>query len=80
MDAILAGRTAVLTARHPGAELAGFCRRHGLVLVRIISSHAARTTGWPAADPDAGWIDLHLAGDRRPAGLRALRSWGPTRR
>ena len=72
LDAILAGRTAVLTARRPDAGLADFCRRHGLVLVRISSSHAAGTPGRPAADPDAGWINVRLAGERRPADLRAL--------
>ena len=72
LDAILAGRTAVLTARRPDAWLVDFCRRHGLVLVRISSSHAAGTPGRPAADPNAGWIDVRLAGERRPAGLRAL--------
>ena len=72
LDAILAGRTAVLTARRPDAGLVDFCRQHGLVLVRISSSHATGTPGIPAADPDAGWIDVRLAGDRRPAGLRAL--------
>ena len=72
LDAILAGRTAVLTARRPDAALVDFCRRHGLVLVRISSSHATGTPGRPAADPDAGWIDVRLAGQRRPAGLRAL--------
>ena len=72
LDAILAGRTAVLTARRPDAGLVDFCRRHGLVLVRISSSHAAGTTGRPAADLDAGWIDVRLAGERRSAGLRAL--------
>jgi 3-(3-hydroxy-phenyl)propionate hydroxylase len=71
LDAILTGRTAVLTARRPDAGLVDFCRRHGLVLVRISSSHAAGTPGRPAADPDAGWIDVRLAGER-PAGLRAL--------
>jgi hypothetical protein len=72
LDAILAGRTAVLTARRPDAGLVDFCRQHGLVLVQISSSHAAGTTGRPAADPDAGWIDVRLAGERRPAGPRAL--------
>jgi 3-(3-hydroxy-phenyl)propionate hydroxylase len=72
LDAILAGRTAVLTARRPDAGLVDFCRRHGLVLVRISSSHAAGTTGRAAADLDAGWIDVRLVGERRPAGLRAL--------
>ena len=72
LDAILAGRTAVLTARRPDAGLVDFCRRHGLVLVRISSSHAAGTTGRPFAGPDGGWIHVRLAGERRPAGLRAL--------
>ena len=77
LDTILAGRTAVLTARRPDAGLVDFCRRHGLVLVRI-SSTARRTgtPGRPAADPDAGWIDVRLAGERRPAGLRALAALG----
>ena len=80
LDAILAGRTAVLIARRPDAGLVDFCRQHGLVLVRIISSHAAGTTGRPAADPDADWIDVRLAGERRPPACGPWRSWGPTRR
>ena len=74
LDAILAGRSAVLTARQPDAELADHCRRHGLVLVRISG------TGTPpqaVADPDASWIDLRLADDGPPAvpqALTALRS------
>ncbi len=72
LDTILAGRTAVLTARRPDPALTDFCRRHGLVLVRISSTHAAGTTGLPAAGPDAGWIDVHLASDGRPADPRAL--------
>ena len=72
LDAILAGRTAVLTARRPDAGLGDFCRRHGLVLVRISSSHAAGTPGRPAADPDAGWINVRLADGALPAGMRAL--------
>jgi 3-(3-hydroxy-phenyl)propionate hydroxylase len=67
LDAVLAGRTAVLTARHPDAELVNQCRRHGLVLVRI-----SNAPGRPAAGPDAGWIDVRLAGDDRAAGLQAL--------
>ena len=78
LDAILAGRTAVLTARRPDAGLADFCRRHGLVLVRISSSHAAGTA-WHRRGPDAGWIDVRLAGDA-PARRPARPESGPTRR
>ena len=73
LDAILAGRTAVLTARRPDSELAGFCRRHGLLLVRISSTTPGTgTPGRLGADPDAGWIDVYLASDERPAGLQVL--------
>jgi len=74
LDTILAGRTAILTARQPDAELADHCRRHGLVLVRISGIGTPPRAG---ADPDADWIDIRLAGDRRPAvppALTALRS------
>ena len=71
LDAILAGRPAVLTARHPDAGLAGFCRRHGLVLARISAPGTGMPPG-PGARQDAGWIDVRLAGDAAPAGLRAL--------
>ena len=71
LDAILAGRPAVLTARRPSAGLAGFCRRHGLVLVRI-SAPGTGTPPGPDAQQDADWIDVRLADDAAPAGLRAL--------
>jgi 3-(3-hydroxy-phenyl)propionate hydroxylase len=67
LDAILAGRTTVLTARRPDAGLADYCRRHDLVLVRISDA-----PGRAGADPDADWIDVRLAGDARAAGLQAL--------
>ena len=70
LDTILAGRAAVLTAQRPGTDLVDFCRRHGLILVRI--SSAPGPEGRPGADPDAGWIDVRLAGDARPARLQAL--------
>jgi 3-(3-hydroxy-phenyl)propionate hydroxylase len=71
LDAILAGRPAVLTARRPDAGLAGFCRRHGLVLARI-STPGTGTPAGPGAGEDADWIDVRLAGDAPPAGMRAL--------
>jgi 3-(3-hydroxy-phenyl)propionate hydroxylase len=69
LDAILAGRPAVLTARRPDAALAGFCRQHGLVLIRISTSGGTEP---PSTTQDAGWIDVRLPGDAAPAGLRAL--------
>ncbi len=74
LDTILAARPAVLTARQPDAELADHCRRHGLALVRISGTGTPPRAG---ADPDAGWIDVRLTGDGRPAvpqALTALRS------
>ncbi len=68
LDAVLAGRTAVLTGRRPEAGLVDFCGRHGLVLVRI----GACRTGLPSTGQDAGWIDVRLTGDRPPADLQAL--------
>ena len=67
LDAVLAGRPAVLTARRPGAGLADFCRRHGLVLARI----STPGTEPPGTQHDAGWLDVRLADDE-PAGLHAL--------
>src|SRR6202035_4575150 len=52
LDAILAGRPAVLTARRPDAGLADFCRRHGLVLARI-SAPGTGTPPGPGAQQDA---------------------------
>ena len=70
LDTILAGRAAVLTARRPEARLVDYCRRHGLVLVRI--SSAPGPEGRPGAAPDAGWIDVPLA-ENGPSGCpRAL--------
>src|SRR5205807_1260569 len=44
---------------------------NGLVLVRI-SAPGTGTPPGPGAQPDAGRIDVRLAGDATPAGLRAL--------
>ena len=72
LDPVLAGRAAVLTARRPDAGLVDFCRRHGLVLVRISSTSGTGTPAGPGAREDADWIDVRLAGDAPPAGMRAL--------
>jgi 3-(3-hydroxy-phenyl)propionate hydroxylase len=73
LDAILAGRAAVLTARRPGSELADFCRRHNLVLARVSSATSA--AGPPAhagADPAADWINIRLASDEPAPSLHGL--------
>jgi 3-(3-hydroxy-phenyl)propionate hydroxylase len=68
LDTILAGRPAVLTTRQPDPALTEFCRRRGLVLARI----STPGTEPPGTERGAGWIDVRLAGDAPPAGLRAL--------
>ena len=66
LDAILAGRTAVLTARRPDAGLVDFCRRHGLVLVRISSLRDRNTRPHRARTP-AGSTSVSPATARPPA-------------
>jgi 3-(3-hydroxy-phenyl)propionate hydroxylase len=73
LDTVLRGRPAVLTARQPSTELAGYCRQHRLLLVRVSgppgeSGNASRS-GAPAGN---GWTDIRLVGDREPVVLRAL--------
>jgi 3-(3-hydroxy-phenyl)propionate hydroxylase len=72
LDAILAGRTAVLTARRPSPALTGFCRRHGLALVRISSTPGTQAPGGPGTHQDSEWTDVRLANGTPPAGMRAL--------
>ena len=72
LDTVLAGRTAVLTARRPDLALMGFCRRHGLVLIRITSAPATGGPVPPGTEEDGGWVDVRVASAGQPGGLRAL--------
>ena len=71
LDAILAGRPAVLTARRPDAGLAGFCRRHGLVLARISAPGTGTPPDRAPSRTPAGSTSVSPA-THAPAGLRAL--------
>jgi hypothetical protein len=82
LDAVLAGRAAVLTARPPDPALIGFCRRHGLALIRISSAPGTRRAGtrrpgtrrpgWSESQQDGGWTDVRLTSDGQPGGLGTL--------
>jgi hypothetical protein len=74
LDTVLQGRTAVLTARKPAADLAGLCRRRHLLLIMVRSAPEAGNFAL-AMDADAAagdWINVRLGADGAPAGLRAL--------
>ena len=65
LDTVLKGRTAVLTAGQPGAELVDLCRRHRLLLIKVSTAAPAANTG-QAAQPStaaSGWLDVHLVAD-----------------
>jgi 3-(3-hydroxy-phenyl)propionate hydroxylase len=72
LDAILADRSAVLTARRTDADLVDFCRRNGLVLVRISSTPVSATPAGPGVEEDTGWTEIRLTDDAPPAAMRAL--------
>jgi 3-(3-hydroxy-phenyl)propionate hydroxylase len=78
LDAVLAGQTAVLTAREPDEALAGLCERYGLALLRIRAGAAPADN--PAAVREAAdgavrkarWTDVRLAAGHPAGPLRAL--------
>jgi 3-(3-hydroxy-phenyl)propionate hydroxylase len=73
LDTVLGGRTAVVTAGEPSAELVGLCRRSGLLLVRFSGPHGAGKPQGSGAPAGNRWVHVRLAGDRRsPGALRAL--------
>jgi 3-(3-hydroxy-phenyl)propionate hydroxylase len=67
LDTVLAGRTAVLTARRPEAALQDLCRRHGLRLIRVSAG-----SGSGPVPAGAGWTEARLAGGEPPAVRHAL--------
>jgi 3-(3-hydroxy-phenyl)propionate hydroxylase len=72
LDAVLRGRTAVLTAGQPSAELVDLCRRHRLLLVKI-SDTAGSAPSAAAGAPAAGaWAEICLDDDGGAACFQAL--------
>ena len=79
LDAILAGRTTVLTARTPEEALTDLCDRYGMQLLRVgpeaAPSAPARRgpvlAGRPGATPDR-WIEVRLSDGEAPGPLRGL--------
>ncbi len=72
LDAVLRGRTAVLTAGPPSAELVDLCRRHRLLLVKVsdtAGSAPGAAAGAPAAD---GWAEVCLDDGGGAACFQAL--------
>ena len=79
LDAILAGRTTVLTARQPEAALADLCDQYGMQLLRIDIGTAPHepvrpgspVAGHPGRPPDR-WIEVRLDGGDLSCPIRAL--------
>ena len=69
LDDVLRRRAAVLTARRPGPSLVDLCRRHGLLLLRVVP--AGRGGGGAAAGVGGGWAQAEVI-DTRGGGLAAL--------
>ena len=67
LDTILAGRPAVLTARRPSAGLAGFCRRHGMILAGSAHPGPARHQDRAPSRTPAGSTSVSPATQRPPA-------------
>jgi 3-(3-hydroxy-phenyl)propionate hydroxylase len=67
LDAVLAGQTAVLTARGPDQVLADFCERYGLSLLRIHAGSAPDDNSAPVRETapipvhGACWTEVRLA-------------------
>jgi 3-(3-hydroxy-phenyl)propionate hydroxylase len=79
LDAILACRTTMLTARQPERALADLCDRFGIQLLRVRAGTApdepvrpgSPAAGQPACAPDR-WIEVGLAGGEPSGPMQAL--------
>ncbi len=72
LDTVLRGRTAVLTAGRPTAELVDLCSRHRLLLVRVSGPATAGTSPRSGAAWAVGWVDVRVAETAEHPVLRAL--------
>ncbi len=75
LDAILAGRTTMLTARQPEKALADMCDRYGIQLLRVrpeTEPHEPGRLCSPAARQPDRWIEVRLTGGEPSGPMRAL--------
>jgi 3-(3-hydroxy-phenyl)propionate hydroxylase len=72
LDAILRGRTAVLTAGQPSAELVDLCHRHHLLLVKVSGAAGSAPGAAAAALAAGGWAEVCLHDDGEAACFQAL--------
>jgi hypothetical protein len=76
LDAVLRGRTAVLTAEQPSAELVDLCRRHRLLLVKVADTAGSAPGAATGAPTAGGWAEVCLDNSGGGACFQALTS-GP---
>jgi hypothetical protein len=72
LDAVLRGRTAVLTAGQPSAELVDLCRRHRLLLVKVSDAPRPAPGAAAGAPAAAGSAEVCLDDDGGAGCLQAL--------
>ncbi|HEX7267599.1 MAG TPA: FAD-dependent monooxygenase, partial [Streptosporangiaceae bacterium] len=72
LDAVLRGRTAVLTAGQPSAELMDLCRRHRLLLVKVSDAAGSAPGAAAGASAAGGWAEVCLDDGGGATCLQAL--------